>query len=683
MALDSLIAMLNKIFARFSIRAKLWMNTTIMLLLMAVIAVIGMTSLYLARGKVTEIVEIRQPSMQASLNLAEELGRANSALGFYLLSKEEHDKTEYLNTLHQLDSVLDKITQFEAAQANDEMQQLINELKIDIEKYKSYQDQMIELANNFNKNFPGIGISSAQMNPIVLSIQQNLATLLDTEVEEAPTRERKRLMHEYGKLRQAWLNLALANRAYMAFRADESLQNLKLYREGFIQQLAKLKKYEEMFTFEQADAIAQIEKAKDSFFTLLDGLIEVHGSDKWRTDSYLIRTEIGPLAQRIKNNITKLVDYETQQNSVISQSLLKDSESTLDLMIITYLINLFVGISGAFVIGLMITRPIEQAVDAMNDISAGEGDLTKRLTVQGKDEISKLATAFNEFIHKLQNIIANITSATSSMVDASEKMSMITYKSTANVVVQNEETGKVSDAITHMATTVQEVAQHADLAADAANRADQESQEGLKIVNRTISGINDLEQSVQSMSEVLQKLELDGDKIGNVMTVINGIAEQTNLLALNAAIEAARAGEQGRGFAVVADEVRNLASRTQQSTEEIRAVIESLQDTTRGAVTRIHSGQQKAQQSVEQAAQTGKALRNIASAISEITTMNMHIAQAASEQGHVAHEIEKNVATIKETAKSTTSETEILLETSKDLNAKSHDIQNLVANFKV
>ena len=679
----NLLNPLSKIFTRFSIRAKLWANTIIMLLLMAVIAIVAITSLYQARSKVSEIVEVRQPSMQASLELAEELARSNSALGFYLLSKEEHDKSEYLNTLKHLDTVVEKLQKLNVVIQNQHTGELITQIKSDLDQYKNYQTQMLALATDFNKNFPGIGISAQQMNPVALSIQQNLASLVDTEVEEPANDKRKKLLHEYGKLRQAWSNLTNANRAYMAFRAEASRQNVELFRKGFTEQLDKVKGKSDLFTFEQADAIEQISEQKDSYFKMLDGLIEVHGSEKWRTDSYLIRTELGPLVQRIKNSIKQLVEYETTQNSSISQSLLAEAETTMSLIVMTYIINLLVGLFGAVIIGLMITRPIEEAVDAMHDISSGDGDLTKRLSVQGKDEVAKLASEFNIFVDKLHRIISAVFSATGEMVEASEKMSMITYKATANVIVQNEETTKVSSSITEMAATVQEVAQNAGLAAEAANRADQESQQGMGIVNRTINGINELDTSIQSMNQILQRLEQDGEQISKVMEVINAIAEQTNLLALNAAIEAARAGEQGRGFAVVADEVRNLASRTQDSTKEIKAVIDRLQSSTHNAVEQIQDGQRKAEQSVKEAAETGTTLSNITEAISEINRMNSYIADASNQQGMVAQEIEKNVATIKETADSTTSETEILMQTSKDLNEKASEIKVLVSSFRL
>jgi methyl-accepting chemotaxis protein len=222
----------------------------------------------------------------------------------------------------------------------------------------------------------------------------------------------------------------------------------------------------------------------------------------------------------------------------------------------------------------------------------------------------------------------------------------------------------------------------AGMAADATAQADDEARAGAEVVRLTIKQINTLADAVGHAAEVIHRLEADSSEIGKVLDVIGGIAEQTNLLALNAAIEAARAGEQGRGFAVVADEVRSLASRTQDSTSEIQAMIERLQSGAHEAVKVMKSGREQASSSVEQASHAGESLQTIAAAVARIRDMNQHMADAARQQGEVASEINRNLATITEVAEQTAEGAASLDQASSQLSGMSHKLQSLVGHFK-
>ncbi|MFV2057479.1 MAG: methyl-accepting chemotaxis protein [Thiohalomonadales bacterium] len=343
---------------------------------------------------------------------------------------------------------------------------------------------------------------------------------------------------------------------------------------------------------------------------------------------------------------------------------------------------LFIGLALSWTIGRSITNPISNAVNAMNDIAKGEGDLTQRLEETGNDEITKLSIAFNLFAEKVHTIITQVSASTSHLTSAAENMSSITRDTSDGVQAQQSETEQVATAMNEMTATVQEVARHANEASSAAQSADDEALNGKNVVEQVVSSISTLADEILNAKTIISQVESDTGDIGTVLEVIRGVAEQTNLLALNAAIEAARAGEQGRGFAVVADEVRTLASRTQQSTQEIQQVIEKLQNGARQAVQAMETSSERSQNSVAQASQAGHSLQAIADAVTTIRDMNIQIANAADEQSRVAEEINKNITNISHVVEQTSVGAKQTLSSSTDLENLAGELTSLVAQFK-
>ena len=342
-----------------------------------------------------------------------------------------------------------------------------------------------------------------------------------------------------------------------------------------------------------------------------------------------------------------------------------------------------IGLLLAGFVSYSITCPLRQAVHAMHDIAEGEGDLTHRLEQKGRNEISDLAGAFNQFASKVQNMVQQVTRSVEQISTASEEMSMITDQTNKEIQSQQSETDQVATAMNQMTATVQEVASHAALAAESAKQADEEAREGKKVMQQTLNAMDALAGEVENAAEVIHTLEKESEEIGSVLDVIRGIAEQTNLLALNAAIEAARAGEQGRGFAVVADEVRTLASRTQASTQEIQDMIERLQSGANNAVKAMEAGRSQAKNGVEQASMAGTSLETITRSVTTISDMNMQIASAAEEQSSVADEINRNIATISQSADNTAHGSQQTAIAGDELARLASELRELVGHFKV
>lgn len=342
-----------------------------------------------------------------------------------------------------------------------------------------------------------------------------------------------------------------------------------------------------------------------------------------------------------------------------------------------------IGILLIWLTALGVTRPILGVAAMLKNIASGEGDLTRRLEYAKQDELGELASWFNRFLDKLQPIIADVKRSVQDARSTADQSALIASQTSDGMQQQYREVDQVATAFQEMSATAQDVAHNAAQAAEAARTADLASREGLSVIGKTTSTIELLANEMNVAMQEVEGLANSSEKIGSVLEVIRSIAEQTNLLALNAAIEAARAGEAGRGFAVVADEVRNLAKRTQDSVEEIRQVIEGLQSGTKEVVSTMHSSHRQAQGSVEQVEQAVVVLRRISEAVSVITDMNLQIASAAEEQSSVAEEINRNVASIRDVTESISGQADESAKISQNLNKLANHQQSLMDQFRV
>lgn len=342
-----------------------------------------------------------------------------------------------------------------------------------------------------------------------------------------------------------------------------------------------------------------------------------------------------------------------------------------------------VAASLAYLVQASIVKPINHIVRALRNISEGEGDLTRRLPVQGTDEISELASCFNLFVEKLQEIIASVTETAHQVDEGANILSQLSQENERSITSQQSDIEQIVTAIKEMASVVQDVSQRVAETADNASQADKVAMDGKEIVQSTMSQIKNLSNEIITASEVIDRLRQETVDIGTVLDVIRGIAEQTNLLALNAAIEAARAGEQGRGFAVVADEVRTLASRTQSSTTEIREMIERLQTGSAEAVEMMTAGTAQADTSVARANEATDSLEDITQIVGVIRDRTNQIAAASEQQSAATQQIEVNIDSVSGVAISTAESSSRITANSANLADMAARMAELVGRFKV
>jgi methyl-accepting chemotaxis protein len=393
-------------------------------------------------------------------------------------------------------------------------------------------------------------------------------------------------------------------------------------------------------------------------------------------------TVLDPLASKMSDACTEISTFLTEEaHHVSDESIAGLTRSQVQASAIAVGAITF-GLFSAFVIARGITRPVNTVIDRLKDIAQGEGDLTRRLDLNRADEFGQLAHWFNQFVERVHNVMKQVAQTTTVVNSASSEIAAAEQTATG-LQLQSQQTHQVSAAVEELSATVADVAKKSEDAATAASTARADANQGGQVVSNTVNEMKQIAEEVGTSARSVNVLGQKSEEIGRIIDVINDIADQTNLLALNAAIEAARAGEHGRGFAVVADEVRKLSERTTKATEEVASSIRDIQDNTSSAVTLIESGSSRVTKGVELANSAGEALARIVEGSQTVGTMVTSIAAASTEQSAAAEQIARSVEQINAVTTEAAQGAQQSAQAANQLREQAEQLRLLVGSFKL
>nr|WP_213153561.1 methyl-accepting chemotaxis protein [Pseudomonas carnis] len=395
----------------------------------------------------------------------------------------------------------------------------------------------------------------------------------------------------------------------------------------------------------------------------------------------LLNTELLDNSEQVNAVLTRLLDINNDDANATNQRAKDQYDMAFDLVVGLLVIATALTLLFAWLLTRSITLPIAQALEAAEEVA--EGNLTRPITVDGNDEAGRLLAAMAKMQHKLRDTLQRIAGSATQLASAAEELNAVTEESARGLTQQNNEIEQAATAVNEMTSAVEEVARNAVSTSEASRNATTSAGDGRDLVQETVSAIERMSTDVQATASLIGDLANESRDIGKVLDVIRGLADQTNLLALNAAIEAARAGEAGRGFAVVADEVRALAHRTQQSTSEIERMIGSIQTGTEHAVDSMRNSTERAESTLNIARGAGLSLDTINTAIVEINERNLVIASAAEEQAQVAREVDRNLVNIRDLSVQSATGASQTSAASGELSRLAVDLNGMVGRFRL
>jgi methyl-accepting chemotaxis protein len=645
-------------FKNLKLGLKIGLGFSIVLILLSIVLYMSVFSLQQTEEGTEQYRELVSDTNLAN-QLQVDMFKISISVKNFLITQSDADIKQYEDSIANMSNVLNEA---KAQIDNPERAAIIAEIDASIKKYKKGFVDFAALMHQRDE------INEKELVPLAENMGKLVASIIQ-RVGDTDAAYYASYVQEKMYIGRLFVVKFLESNSDQDFNA--AINNMKNILGEGVEELED--------NLEDEDALILLNEFKASHQQYIKNMNTIH--ELITEKNKIIEVILNKVETEIAKNIEDVNSAIEQEQDALGFALKASTEQSISLILMLSTAAMVIGIIAAYLLTTSITKPIHLAVALSNQLS--EGNLTIEVGETSKDETGLLLNSIHKTARNLRSMIATISGASADLASASEKLAQVTDKTARGIVQQETETELVATAMNEMAATVHDVADNALNAAKAAVEANKEASSGSKVVEQTILGINTLNVSVNESSTKLSDVEKEVLNISSILDVIRAIAEQTNLLALNAAIEAARAGEYGRGFSVVADEVRSLASRTQESTQEIQHIIEKLQTGTQSTVVVMNKGREQAEQCVAQANDTSAALQSITRVISVINDMNTQISHAAEQQSTVAEEINKNVLNVKKIAQENATASQQTRSASTEIAKLAEQLKGLTVKFKV
>lgn len=667
-------------FHRLTLGQKLWSGTLVFVILLAAVGSLVTFTQKETSDDMRWLIDREQPAIEKVLRLKVSIKEARANFALYLISENQQLLLDHQTSSQQILQDVEQLRRYFEHNKQADLASRVDQIKHQYQQIMNAEKLLLKIFADPETRQPGLAIATHTMSPEtslgIASLQNMLNSLRENSLGNENT---EALFVKTSQIIYNWSKLSSEFRAYLLFRSPELAKHNDELIKLLEQQLEQLAQNENL-DLDHEESIEHAIIALKSLKSAHQDLIAVHGEDAWRRDIHMIRTQIAPQLQTLDDLIDVTLQLVLKNVAAKRDHILQELDEQTNLTLAIMISGVALGLIFMWLVIGAVKKRISKSVDALKAVSES-GNLNHTLAETGRDELTELALYFNCFVGKIRSVVDLVVLSSSSLANESSRMNQATQRSKEQISQQQLDIAEIAQAINHMSDSAEQMKNNAESAAAAALESSNQANDGKKVVSNVVAAIQQLSSEVANASGVIERINQDSTQIGIVMDVIRNISEQTNLLALNAAIEAARAGEQGRGFAVVADEVRTLSNRIHKETEQINQIISTLQQNATDAVDVMQRGSRISHEMVEKAQGANNALSTITQAASTITQMNTGIADLTASQNNHVDEVREKIDSITRIAQDSAQTAIEASNSSNEFTIMAGQLQDLVKQF--